>query len=108
MSLPSISCCMLLILAAVPWSARAQPPQERPVSFGAVGGLSAASGTGGATIGATVAFDVAPRIGLEIRGAWLDRGAGSSASEVTGSEASLAGLEPAPVWSHSVAPRTSA
>jgi len=84
MSLRSISFWTLLILAAVAWPAGAQPGPERQASFGAVGGLSAASGTGGATVGATFTLEVAPRIGLEARGVWLDRGVGSSAGEVTG------------------------
>ena len=46
---------LLVVGAAV--TADAQPAEERRVSFAAIGGLSAASGTGGATVGATLPFD---------------------------------------------------
>lgn len=72
---------LLALGAAMP--ADAQPAEERRVSFAAIGGLSAASGTGGATVGATLALDVTPRVGVEARGLWLDRGVGTSAGELT-------------------------
>lgn len=83
MWLRSISSWMAAITIAAAVPAEAQPTQERRVSFGALGGLSAASGTGGATVGATVAFDLTPRVGIEARGLWLDRGIGTSGGELT-------------------------
>jgi opacity protein-like surface antigen len=83
MWLRPIALWMGLVVIAPASPATAQPAPERRVSVSALGGVAAASGTGGATVGAALGFDVAPRVALEARGLWLDRGVGISGGELT-------------------------
>ena len=77
---------LLMLQAAV---ATAQPaptpgPATHPFSIGGSGGLSAGSMTAGASVGGSLAFDVAERVTLEGRGLWLQRGGGASGFEASG------------------------
>ena len=76
--------CIVSTLAAFPAFAQSAPPTpQRPLSLAAIGGLSAGQGDAGGSIGATFAFDVSDRIGIEARGLHEGRGSGETGTEFT-------------------------
>lgn len=81
---PLVVFLMLLTLIAPGIAAgQAADRSDGRVSLTFLGGASAGSGDTGAALGATLLFDVSPRVGIEARSVYMDRGPGSSAFDLT-------------------------
>lgn len=81
LALPTIVAAVAL--AAAPASAQSDAAPRAAISF--AGGAASSASTTGVTLGGALLFDVNDRLGVEAQGTYLDRGAGASAVNATGS-----------------------
>jgi hypothetical protein len=75
-------CAALVLFAASVASAQDELPPHRwsrGTTLAVMGGVATASDDTGAALGATIGWEITPRIGIEGTGTWIDRDPGASA-----------------------------